>query len=575
MIIVCPECGANNRLPDTTEPSKKYRCAKCNTRLPNVSEIPATRYERTAPHVHTGGRKIATRVVGTALRQFPVVHPLLFAMFPILFLYSENIAEVSPSEIVMPMALALGSTLLLLVLSGLILRDFRKAGIVVSILLFLFFSYGNIFLLMGEWDSVHNLLLPIWVILFLCTAYFVIKTRRDLHKVSNILNMVAAVIVLFFAINITANETDIALQDIETAVGTETDTVNLGEAKIDTLPDIYYIILDRYPSARTLEEVYDFDNSEFMDYLSTKGFYIASESMANYPNTRSSLASALNMEYVNYLSEVLGEEFSDVGVIDAMLEDYKVWRLLKSRGYEFIHFGDWWEMTRENTHADVNINYYNIPEFSLRLFISTWLYPISVKLHVFEDWHYMQWKRVLYKFDKLAEIPNIEEPTFVFAHFITPHPPYVFDMEGNYVSADEVRRRDEMINYLDQLVYINSKVRALIDEILSISEVPPIIILQSDEGTWPERMRVDSSNFSYEVATDAELREKMNILNAYYLPDIDKDVLYPSITPINTFRLVFNSYFDADLELLPDRSYAFYKGHPFKFFDITDKVKYD
>ena len=194
MIVACPECGAENLIPDSSDPGKKYRCAKCNTRLPNISAVPAIRDERTAPQIPPRERRSATRVVSTALKALPVVYPLLFAMCPILLLYSANVAEVSPSEIVMPTVIALGSTLLLLVLSGLILRDIRKAGIAVSIFLLLFFSYGNIFLLMGEWDSVHNFLLPIWVILFICATYFVIKTRRDLHRFTIILSIVAIVI---------------------------------------------------------------------------------------------------------------------------------------------------------------------------------------------------------------------------------------------------------------------------------------------------------------------------------------------------------------------------------------------
>ncbi len=68
----------------------------------------------------------------------------------------------------------------------------------------------------------------------------------------------------------------------------------------------------------------------------------------------------------------------------------------------------------------------------------------------------------------------------------------------------------------------------------------------------------------------------MRILNAYYLPGVDKDILYPSITPVNSFRLIFNLYFDTNFELLPDENYAFVDGrHIYKFFNVTDKVGYD
>ena len=44
-------------------------------------------------------------------------------------------------------------------------------------------------------------------------------------------------------------------------------------------------------------------------------------------------------------------------------------------------------------------------------------------------------------------------------------------------------------------------------------------------------------------------------MNAYHLPDGGNALLYPSITPINTFRVIFNHYLGADFELLEDSSY--------------------
>jgi hypothetical protein len=291
------------------------------------------------------------------------------------------------------------------------------------------------------------------------------------------------------------------------------------------------------------------------------------------------------MKYINYLSEIVGEDSSDLDPVYEMLQDYEVWRFLKSKGYKYIHFGSWWEHTRENKYADVNVNYWEVPEFSMTLFKTTMLYPIALenerlpnwlKVPFIKEYRKAQWERTLYQFDKLSEIPKMKEPTFVFAHLLIPHDPYVFDQEGNYLTLEEEKKRSEIVNYVDQLIFANSKVKALVDELLSNSEVPPIIILQSDEGPHPERYVLDEENFKWEEATEAELRLKMGILSAFYLPNVDNSVLYPSITPANTFRLVFNLYFDANFELLPDRIYAFHSNrYQYKFFDVTDKLKYD
>jgi hypothetical protein len=44
-------------------------------------------------------------------------------------------------------------------------------------------------------------------------------------------------------------------------------------------------------------------------------------------------------------------------------------------------------------------------------------------------------------------------------------------------------------------------------------------------------------------------------LNAYYLPGEKKDLLYDGISPVNSFRVIFNEYFNENYELLPDISY--------------------
>lgn len=169
-------------------------------------------------------------------------------------------------------------------------------------------------------------------------------------------------------------------------------------------------------------------------------------------------------------------------------------------------------------------------------------------------------------------MPEREEPTFVFAHLLATHPPYVFDADGSYLPVSEVHNRSEKVNYVKQLIFINGEVEALIDELLSRSKVPPIIVLQADEG--PLEDQLDFSSFKWQEASEAQLREKMRILNAYYLPNANTSGLYPSISPVNSFRLIFDLYFGADFALLPDKSYAYSVDRPYDFFDVTDKVKY-
>jgi hypothetical protein len=62
----------------------------------------------------------------------------------------------------------------------------------------------------------------------------------------------------------------------------------------------------------------------------------------------------------------------------------------------------------------------------------------------------------------------------------------------------------------------------------------------------------------------------MRILNAYYLPRGGNEVLYPDVSPVNTFRLIFNRYFDAGLPLLDDLSYYSAMSSPYNYIPIAE-----
>ncbi len=71
-----------------------------------------------------------------------------------------------------------------------------------------------------------------------------------------------------------------------------------------------------------------------------------------------------------------------------------------------------------------------------------------------------------------------------------------------------------------------------------------------------------------------ELRQKFGILNAIYFPDRGYNDLYEDLTPINTFRIIFNRYFGQNFPLLPDTSYSHYsRDDLYSFFDVTEVTK--
>lgn len=330
--------------------------------------------------------------------------------------------------------------------------------------------------------------------------------------------------------------------------------------------------MDGYASASTLKEIYDYDNYEFLSYLKDKGFYIAFESRTNYASTFLSLASSLNMEYLNYLSEGVGVESKDRTIPYQMIKNNKVMKLLKSKGYKYIHFSSGWGATDRNIYADLDIWSGGKNEFLTILIQTTILSPLEKYLIGGDDR-----RRVLNTFSELAKVHRIEGPKFIFAHITCPHPPYLFSEDGEPVPETKFKMSgnvwEQKEKYLKQLIFISNKVKILTDEILSQSKDLPIIILQADHGTASTFYGPDVGD--WDRPSKINLRERMRIFNAFYFPSGGNSLLYSSITPVNVFKIIFNYYFKKKYELLEDQSYYSTYQQPYRFVNVTDMVTYD
>ena len=506
-----------------------------------------------------------------------VIHPFLFSLFPVLALFSYNIYQTEFSEVLPPLVVILITTIMINLLLIFIFKDSQKIGICISIFLILFLSYGyfceiiSVHIIMGKLIIIAPVYIFVICILFLfIVSYFIIKTQKNLNNITKILNIISFILVLMQMLYIGLYE----LTELFSYNNNSEEIIEYKNIKnTKDLHDIYYIILDGYARADNLKEFYNFDNHNFIDYLLKKGFYVASKSNSNYISTFMSLPSSLNMEYINYLSDVAGEHSKERILPHNMIKKNKIVKILKSKGYKFIHFNSGYGPTSSNEYADLQLQSGYNNEFSTVLIRSTML-RLGEKYLVQNRFR----KTILYTFSELSELHKIKGAKFIFAHIIAPHPPYVFGRNGESTSGKTLRMHGEAWKekeeYINQLIFVNKKVEVLVDKILSKSDIPPIIILQADHGTASTFPIDTNEEINFPVnPKDELLRERFGILNAYYLPGKKEDCLYDSISPVNTFRLIFNLYFNMNYKLVEDR--CFYSSYvlPFKFIDVTDKLK--
>ena len=474
-----------------------------------------------------------------------VFYPLLFAAFPILFLYVYNISETSASQIWLPLVISVAAALVLWVVLSLILRSLAKAGFATAIFLALFFSYGHLcdgLNYLGVFVPKHAHLLPSVLFIWGYCVYFISRAKRDFRITTKLFNITAVVLIAINLFNIGSYQVKLArLSDGMPEESSEHTAAS--PTKPSTLPDIYFIVMDEYARSDTMKEWYDYDSSWFIESLEDKGFFVASQSETLTPDSPQIVAQILNMEYLD------DHPWSDSTY--RKLAYNKVADLLRAQGYRYIVFGNWGDVGRWDRYmednADLYFNYYQegttplVSEFQEILWGTTMLRPFYYHL-IGSQYDTVYRRMTLYTLEHLKAMPEeVEGPKFIFAFLCCPHAHYVFGPNGEYIAPANWSNYGDKQFYRGQYNFISTQIEEMVDVLLKKSEIPPIIILQSDHGQRSHHPGI--------VIGPDEWRK---ILNAMYLPGMDYSELSDSISPVNTFRLIFNHYFDADYPLLED-----------------------
>ncbi len=514
-----------------------------------------------------------------------VVYPILFGLYPFLNLYASNLGRgFHFSEFLLPIGLTLIVTVAVWVALSLVWKNAAKAAFVCFVAQILFFAYGHVYDALVDdvgWKQLNDTtLLIVWLILFVAALIVTLKWGQRLSEISGPLNVVAAVLVIFPLITIArfdAGEDESVFQGTPNAQGNYGDL--LGEPfKIqpqatgygDELPDIYYIILDGYPREDVLREFYGYDNSAFSNRLRDLGFYVADKSQANYINTSYSLVSSLDANYIQNIFSPEDLKDKPWFYLDNLIGKNVMCPTLKSIGYYHIEYDNTAAIFSNSPCADMVRRYVHLDQLDTILLQTTLLRPVLAKT-VTDSYRQAQ----QFIFSDLPNVARLPQPTFTYAHILLPHPPLVFDRNGGpldipndkYWLTPGSMSPELQDAFLGQTIYTTEQIQHTIEQILANSDVPPIIILQSDHGSFPPVE--DTFGWRY-------LRERVPNFNAYFLPKGGEDLLYPTITPVNSFRVVLNYYFGANLPYLEDISYhnSLFGADPFDFVDVTRETIY-
>ncbi|HVL53379.1 MAG TPA: hypothetical protein VM344_03885 [Vitreimonas sp.] len=499
------------------------------------------------------------------------IHPLLLAAFPVLFLFGENtVQQVSLRPLWTPLLLSVVGATALMLFATAVLRDMRRGALAASLLVALFFSFGHVWNLLTdiEWAADRTLLAAGWAMFAIAGIFEIRHGGRWVLPATRFLNFAAILLVGFNVVRVGEFALGASVRGPEPVSAAPPISVDIDAT--DRRPDIYYVILDRYSNRETLETVYGVDNSPFFDELERRGFTIAEDSWANYFKTGLSLASSLDMEFLDGDAlEAQGGPSSFRAVYSALSKRLTVPATLKSLGYEYVHIASNWEPSATNVDADRVLQFEGDSDFSSAL-LSTTAWSLTEPIERPSDVSQKELDVIqlgnsgvyrahtLYQLERLHEVVARPGPKYVFAHFLLPHSPWRFNADGSQPTAEEIAARTNAESYLQQLQYANGQMVAWLDRVLDVPEDQrPIVIIQSDEGEFPDRYRVNEREFDWLDATATEIQWKFGILNAMYLPGKDPSQFgfNDRTSPVNNFRVVFNAYFGADLPMLPDKTF--------------------
>ena len=508
------------------------------------------------------------------MKRWPLLLPFLFAIAPVLTLFASNSGQVAFSETTLPMATTFALTLILLPACRALFRSTLRAAVALSIFWWVMFAYGHVATIIGKFPIAgHNpanakFLLPLTGVALAAGTVALRRARREPVMLARVLLIVVTAMLAASLITIVRMGTS---RPPFTAAAVRPDEP-LRAGTVIRKPDIYYIIFDRFGSSATLKQRYGVDLTPMLEHLRSRGFYVAGDSRANYLVTAQSLASSLNMMHLLPLSDAVGRQSSDWLPVFELLGDYRLRGFLADQGYRYVHVGPAWTPTARNRFAHENVAFATVPEFTMMLVSTTAIYPVLQRVGL-GDPNLEKYRRVQQQLDVLSQLPAREpEPLFVFAHFLVPHGPFVFNRDGSYRVPEVAHVHDEAANFVEQVGYLDGRIRALVDSLLAgyPRENSPVIVIQGDEGPYPTRTQPHA--FQWETATNEEFSEKMRVLNAIHAPGCEAQ-FYPSMTPVNTFRIVLNHYFGTQLAMLPDRSYSYRdQKRLYDFFEVTDRI---
>jgi hypothetical protein len=458
-----------------------------------------------------------------------ILFPFLLAFLPAWQLILKNYDEIIFQDILISVS-TIAIPIAIWVVITKIIKNGNKAALITGVGVAFFFYFGYLQDMLFYPLNKTSVLMIISIIVFIISTIYFVKSKKSFTNLVKIANIFAVTIILFTLIQF-------AIPDA-----------------FAEKPNVYHIILDEYTDNEILLKQFNYDNGEFLEFLNKNEFYIPDKSFSTFGSTPDALNLILNMDY-KIRSGWVSNSYLD-------LKTNKVMSTFSDHNYSVIETNSgmrWKDFSNVDTRFCYDVNFIN----------SEFLEQILRKsiIKYFIEQHQIDTRRDVVKcvFNELSEIAlHSDGPTYVFSHLYIPHPPFIFGPNGEHVNPDHseisgLNNRENTQGYLNQLIYATSEISIVITNIVE-NDPNAIIILQGDTGT---KTGINPD----EKTTIKEIYQAHSILYAVRMPDVNN---FENAISANTYRIIFNNYFDMDYEYLEQRVYVPNEDNTWK--DITKTI---
>ena len=470
----------------------------------------------------------------------------LLPLFVVLHIEKENHQLIHYRFIYKEIIFLLAVPFVIFPLVWLLCRNWRKASLISLVLLAFYYFFGEIkdilkwYMPGTVWQS-YTLLLPVFFVLMTACFVYIIRSKRQFARTFRFFNIV---LLLFIAADLAAmifsNNKKHRSRDTPALVHNFADSVK---------PDIYYLVFDSYSSSKVLKERFNFDNRKLDSLLLSKGFRIITHSKSNYNLTPFSISSQFRFNYLpdadtvteyfmrRYLPAIhkvfyspllpmmdtLGYNIYNHSIFNfesypTTVTTFDLWRTdLLYQQYNFL----------KKLDRDIGWQFPNLPHLISRNTLPRYAANRDHR----DSMAIAHIRRTIEKQDA--------KPKFVYGHVLIPHSPYTFDSAGNKIPVIPLLppEEDEQA-YVEQIVYVNTIIAEIIESIFKNQQRPFIIILQGDHG--------------YRFVFDDKNMLEFPNLSAFYFSNGNYSLLHDSLTNINTFPVIFNTFFGQQFPMQPD-----------------------